>query len=165
MLLPSFRQERLQFPFFQVPKSPCQVFVLFFWQKNHPGRRDDTPAALVSISIISLRNAAIREDKLVTIRRQRNWLSLPVTGNTAFPSIVSSCRQRCRLHWMWVLRAQTRYVSSNTSAGRIWKRGGGCGDNVTERVGTRYTVSSKRHPSVYPPSNVILKNWNSFTSL
>lgn len=83
-----FRQERLQF--FLVPKSHCQ-FV--FERKTTPEWHDDTPVALVSVSIISPRNTAVTEDKLVTIRRRRNWLLLPVTGNTAFPAIVSSCRQ------------------------------------------------------------------------
>lgn len=40
----------------------------------------------------------------------------------------------------------------------IWKMGGGCGGNVTARVGTRYIVSSKSNQSVYPPSTAILNN-------
>lgn len=125
MLLPSSRQERLQFPFFQVPKSHCQF--VFFDRKTTRGDAMIPRQRSSPISIISLWNTAIREDKLVTIRRRRNWLSLPVTGNTAFPSIVSSCRQRYRLDWTCLLWAQTRSVSSNTSAGRIWKGAVGVG--------------------------------------
>lgn len=133
-----------------------------FKRKTTPEWYDDTPVTLLSASIISLRNTVVTEDKLITIRRRRNWLLLPVTGNMAFPAIVSSCRQRavssteCGFfgHRL-ALSLQIHQLGNLENGWWVWEQ-------CDRAPWQRYIVPSKTNQSVYPASNMILKNWNLF---
>lgn len=116
----------------------------------YPGIR----RALVSVSIISPRNTAVTEDKRVTIRRRRNWLLSPVTGKHGVPyHCVFLQTGRCQFHWTWFLQAQTRSVSSNTSAGEFGKWVVGVGAMRQSELAQGTLCPQK--VSVYPASNAI----------